>query len=445
MGLYLWGDVPGCCRVPWCHSPPCCHRSCHWPSCRGLRRAGRRLPGTAAAASWWPRLGSGCRGGTGGSRYLDGQRDRRTHGWHRKTWNHRAPVFGAPRGMQKVAPVPSSPVGARACVHGAALRQSHILSAPGLRWPPPARCGHGRVLRAETKATTGSGPGNQQGAKLPVRTPLRAALAAQLPAEQLGGHPVAPPPPRPGRCHPRWARGVPTSCPRSSAEPWRLSPCWLWQSHPWVGHPRATSYPPGGAFRRSSSGINFSSPVFAARPQGGRSLGGTQQHPVPRQPHRAPGSSSDAQEGTRGMGAGCPGPPGCAAAVTQQRAGSSWREARSRWRFRSCGSATCPRARPCPAPGKSPGDAARGALHAASGLENPYGASEVAAGGTLSPLRCHPHAAEQYLSLPGGIGPGERPESFGADGLKAGGRPWLCGELLVLPRAPSPPAGGELL
>lgn len=146
MGLYLWGDVPGCCRVPWCHSPPRCHRSCHWPSCRGLRRAGHRLPGTAAAASWWPRLGSGCRGGTGGSRYLDGQRDRRTHGWHRRTWNHRAPVFRAPRGMQKVAPVPSSPVGARACVHGAALRQSHILSAPGLRWPPPARCGHGREL-----------------------------------------------------------------------------------------------------------------------------------------------------------------------------------------------------------------------------------------------------------------------------------------------------------
>lgn len=285
MGLYLWGDVPGCCRVPWCHSPPCCHRSCHWPSCRGLRRAGRRLPGTAAVASWWPRLGSGCRGGTGGSRYLDGQRDRRTHGWHRRTWNHRAPVFRAPRGMQKVAPVPSSPVGARACVHGAALRQSHILSAPGLRWPPPARCGHGRELRAETKATAGSGPGNQQGAKLPVRTPLRAALAAQLPAEQPGGHPVAPPPPRPGRCHPRWARGVPTSCPRSSAEPWRLSPCWLWQSHPWVGHPRATSYPPGGAFRRSSRGINFSSPVFAARPRGGRSLRG---HPAAPSPTPAP-------------------------------------------------------------------------------------------------------------------------------------------------------------
>lgn len=353
---------------------------------------------------------------------------------------------GSP-GMQTAAPVPSSPVGARACVHGAALRQSHILSAPGLRWPPPARCGHGRVLRAETKATAASGPGSQQGAKLPVRTPLRAALAAQLPAEQRGdilwhlhlpgqvvairgGH-AACPHPAPGAVQSRGGSAHP-GCGKAT--------------HPRAGHPRATSYPPGGGLSTGQASASiFPASFFAARPQGGRSSGGTQRHPVPRQSLRAPGSSSDAQEGTRGMGAGCPGPPGCAAAVTQQRAGSSWREARSRWRFRSCGSATCPRARPCPAPGKSPGDAARGALHAASGLENPYGASEVAAGGTLPPLRCHPHAAEQHLSLPGGIGPGERPESFGADGLKAGGRPWLCGELLVLPRAPSPPAGGELL
>mgnify|MGYP001854688891 CR=1 FL=1 len=46
--------------------------------------------------------------------------------------------------------------------------------------------------------------------------------------------------------------------------------------------------------------------------------------------------------------------------------------------------------------------------------------------------------------LPGGIGPGERPDGFGAVGLKAGGRPWLCGELLALPRAPSLLLDGEL-
>lgn len=46
-------------------------------------------------------------------------------------------------------------------------------------------------------------------------------------------------------------------------------------------------------------------------------------------------------------------------------------------------------------------------------------------------------------SLPGGSGPGERPGGFGAAGLKAGGRPWPCGDPLVLPRDPSA-TGGEL-
>lgn len=197
---------------------------------------------------------------------------------------------GSP-GLQPVAPVPSSPVGARACVHGAALLQSHILraalGAPGLRRPPPARCGHGRALRAETKATAGSGPWNQQGAKLPVRTPLLAALAAQLPTEQRGDI--------------LWHRHLPglvvavqgghAACPHPAPG---AAPSRGGSAHPGCGkatHGPATPVPPptrpGGGFHWSSLSTIFSSPFFAAPPQGGGSSGGTQQHPDPCQPRRA--------------------------------------------------------------------------------------------------------------------------------------------------------------
>lgn len=203
---------------------------------------------------------------------------------------------GSP-GMQTAAPVPSSPVGARACVHGAALRQSHILSAPGLRWPPPARCGHGRVLRAETKATAASGPGSQQGAKLPVRTPLRAALAAQLPAEQRGdilwhlhlpgqvvairgGH-AACPHPAPGAVQSRGGSAHP-GCGKAT--------------HPRAGHPRATSYPPGGGFPPVKPQHQFFQPLFLlpvprvaearGAPSGTQSRASPSGHPAPALMHR---------------------------------------------------------------------------------------------------------------------------------------------------------------
>ena len=78
--------------------------------------------------------------------------------------------------------------------------------------------------------------------------------------------------------------------------------------------------------------------------------------------------------------------------------------------------------------------------------ENPRGPSEdwVPITGTFFPAAGslqHPWAMGP--SLPGGSGPGERPDGFGTAGLKVDGRPWPCGEPLVLPRDPSA-AGGEL-
>lgn len=72
-------------------------------------------------------------------------------------------------------------VGGRACLHGAALRQTHFLcdavGAPGLQWPHVTSSGSigGRIQ-----------PWGQQAANLPSRTLLQGASSSQLPTERLG-------------------------------------------------------------------------------------------------------------------------------------------------------------------------------------------------------------------------------------------------------------------
>lgn len=82
-GLQNWGAASMPAQVvgatsplspPW-HSPLRCRWSGH-----GLRHAGPPSPGTAVGGFWWPRLGSGCQQGRGGSQYLGGQRDGRMNG-----------------------------------------------------------------------------------------------------------------------------------------------------------------------------------------------------------------------------------------------------------------------------------------------------------------------------------------------------------------------------
>lgn len=135
-------------------------------------------------------------------------------------------------------------------------------------------------------------------------------------------------------------------------------------AHPARGqrtHHAAAPVPPlthRGDFHWSSPSIIFSSCFFAARPQG--SLGSTHPmgHGMPPEP------SSDAAD------TGRVGPPGCPIAVTQQ-CRKQLEGGSGRWHFCSWGCAPCPRTHPGPVPGKPLGDAMRGALHVASGLENP--------------------------------------------------------------------------
>lgn len=364
MGIYRgWAPpphsstVPGCRRVPWCHSPPRCRRSCRWPGCRGLHRAGRRLPGTAAAASWWPGLGSGRRGGRGDSRYLHGQRDRRMRGWHRRMWNHRAPILRGPRGC------------------------SRWPRCPRPRWVPVRAC----TVPRSCKATSCAWPWAHLGCGGHPRP--AAATAARCERKRRRRPDLAPGASRvqSSPSGPRCGQPSRLSSPRSSGGTscgTATSPAWSWPSK--VGTPRAhilhreqrraaaaqpipvvakppMARPPPCHLLPAREGVStgqasapFSPAPFllpgprVAEARGAPSSTQTRASPAGRGEPLAASSSSAAQEGARGMGAGCPGPPGCAAAVTQQRAGSSWREARSRWRFRSCGGRYLPTRPPLP-------------------------------------------------------------------------------------------------
>lgn len=125
------------------------------------------LPIGSQVQRWW---GLGCQGSvqaaSGEQGVANTWRDRWTGGWHPGRWN---PESSHPRGSPRLwlaASVSSSLAGARACVLSAALLRSHFL--PWLH----LGCGHGRVLRAETKAAAGSGPRDQWGANLPGQTLL---------------------------------------------------------------------------------------------------------------------------------------------------------------------------------------------------------------------------------------------------------------------------------
>lgn len=167
-----------------------------------------------------------------------------------------------------------------------ARRRAPAKPHPERTWAAVATPGPLRPRPCAASGNEGDGriwPREPAGCKAPRPDPAAGCPRGSAPRGAAGGHPVAPPPPRPGRCHLRWARSVPTSCPGSSAEPWRLSPSWLWQSHPPPCRPPPCHLLPtrGGAFHRSSLSINFSSLFFCCPSPGWQKLGGRPAAPSP--------------------------------------------------------------------------------------------------------------------------------------------------------------------
>lgn len=282
------------------HSPPCCRRSGHR---RGLRRAGPLPPGRAAGESWWPGLGSGCRQGRVGSRYLDRQRDRRMHGV--------TPRDVGSQGLRSLVGHGGDPHGAlvaaggRACLHGAALRQTHILheavGAPGLRRPPPGSAATARCERKRcAKAVAGSGPGAGGLQTSPVgpccgENPRPSSPCSRRDVQRAWGH-----------------HAVPVQGDGDDARP-----------HPAPGilpsHPRATSYPPIKPqhyfFRPLFRRVALEAPVSLSPPWAGAV-------PPGRMSPSCLTPSCDAREGA--VGVGCRDQPG---AGCRQGTGNSWMEA----------------------------------------------------------------------------------------------------------------------
>lgn len=218
--------------------------------------------------------------------------------------------------------------GGRACLHGAALRQTHFLreavGTAGLRQPPPA---HGsRALRAEATREGGGRiqPWGQQAVNSTGQTPPRGPPVPLRLTKQPG--PPARTASEPGatsRPHPR-RRGccTPASCAGNTAQP-----------------PRATSHTPQRGFPISS--IIFSSRFSSLWPW---------RHSWPHhQPSRRAGRAPRAQ--LHGGGCGCRVPGARGAGATWVLAGRRKQLDGGRgWCFHSCSGTTCPHAHLAPSP-----------------------------------------------------------------------------------------------
>lgn len=237
--------------------------------------------------------------------------------------------------------------GGHVCTHSVTLRQTHILheavSAPGLRWPPPA------FMRPHAAS------GNDVRRRWPDLAPGPTACKPPPPDPAVGST-LVPAPHGASRtscsniqCF--WGQHtLPIQGDRDAVlhtgNIAQLSPCYRAPIHP------------GGLHWVKPQHHLFQAPFLLCGP------GGTHV-PIAQAGATLLGRMSPLCPSP--VGAGCQGQLG--AGRVQDAAG------RNRgWCCYSCGSATCPRTHP--SPGKSPGDAARGALHVVPGRENPHGVSK---------------------------------------------------------------------